>query len=261
MNLLLFFRRARNRTLNPQRPAPRITRLWSPVLTPVCALLFLIVAACDEPMGPDMDMSDVAVSAEQRLKDYRELSRYPDQSRPAGPETPELEDWPGMDKTRKDSARFSGWDGEEFRDGSLIVFVKLDVKEAGRYSFTTVLEEASSSRKLAVSTVTRDLPAGKVRVALEFYGLILREAGSGGPFLLKGLLGERLLNDADVEKLTTGRLGENPEGVLAPLASEYRTRAYPVDGFTAREYDSPEKRRRIEELEREVRDEARSGKK
>lgn len=213
----------------------------------------LALVACDGPMGPQVDMGDVRVSAARRLKDYRELSRYPDQSRPANAETPELGDWPGMNKQRVSSARIVGWDGDALRDGSLYVYAKVDVKEAGRYSFTTVLEEAAGGRKIAVSTPTLDLPAGPARVPLQFYGLILREAGTGGPFRLPGLLGERLLSDEDVRRLTAGELKSNPEGVLAPLETGYTTAAYANADFTDREWDSPEKRRRIKELEAEVR--------
>ncbi len=136
------------------------------------------------------------------------------------------------------------------------MFARVDALEAGRYSFTTVLHDATTGQALATGTLTRDLPAGRTRIPLEFYGLILSEKKATGPFLVKGLLGERLLNDTEIKDLTEGKLPVSPEGVLEPLGVEYRTRAYLLEQFTDREFDSPEKRQRIRDLEAEVRQEA-----
>ena len=230
------------------------------VLAPGASLIFatILFATCGEPMGPNTNPDDVMVSAAQRLKDYRELSRYPDDSQPANASTAELKAWPGIaGQPAPSGARIVAYDGEELRNGSLYIFVKVNVESAGRYSFVTVLETADGARKLAVSRPTLDLPAGPARVALPFYGLILHEARTGGPYRLRGVIGERMLTADDIDRMTSGGdPAASPEGALPALKAEYRTAQYDLARFTTREHDSPEKRQRLRELEAEARAEA-----
>ena len=230
------------------------------------ALCFAFALQC-EPGGdsmmsdPGIDGSDTEVSAAQRLEDYLSDSRYPVNSRPAREDTPaRLNAWPGLPAASSDGARILDYAGEELKDGSLYLDVEVEVIEAGRYSFFTILRNAGGGPPLVVSMLTRDLPAGASRVRFEFYGLILREAAgeSVAPlqYEVPGVGGERIPNDRELEELVAGQRSESPGGRLALLEKKYTTSAYRPQGFTQKIWDAPEKRARIAELEAEVRAES-----
>ena len=208
-----------------------------------------------------IDGANTEVSAAQRLADYRELSRYPDHSRPAHAEVPaRLADWPGLPERTLDDAKILDYAGEEsLRAGSLFVKFRVAVSEAGRYSFTSVLYPEQGTAPLLVSTLTRDLPAGQHTLEFEYFGLILREslqaADAAAPqsFQIRGILGERLPTDAELEELVSGARAESPEGRLVIFEKKHTTRSYRAEQFRADEWDAPEKRARIAELEAEVR--------
>lgn len=208
--------------------------------------------------GPGIDGENTEVSAARRLEDYLADSRYPVNSRPAGEDTPtDLTKWPGLPPTKSDSAQIRAYAGEQLRDGSLFVDIAVDVREAGRYSFFTVLRESTTGRALAISTVTRDLVVGETRVSFEFYGLVLREtaaapADAAEKFVIPAVGGERIPNDFELEELMMGKRETSPAGRLAFLQEMHTTAAYKSGQFTNRVWDGPEKRARIAELEAEV---------
>ncbi len=230
------------------------------------ALCFAFALQCepggDSMMsGPGIDGSDTEVSAAQRLEDYLSDSRYPVNSRPAREDTPtRLSEWPGLPPAKNDGARILDYAGEELKDGSLYLDVQVEVSEAGRYSFFTILRNAGGGRPLAVSMLTRDLPAGASRVRFEFYGLILREAAredaAPSQYEVPGVGGERIPNDRELEELVAGQRSEPPAGRLALFEKVHTTSAYRPQDFTREIWDAPEKRARIAELEAEVRAEA-----
>ena len=223
----------------------------------------MLLAARCEPGGPSVlegpgiDGSNTEVDAASRLRDYLADSRYPTDSRPARSDTQtDLSRWPGLPAAKSDGARIEGYAGETLEKGSLYIDVAVQVREAGRYSFFSILQQAD--RPLVVATVTRDLPAGPARVRFEFYGLILREAAAADlqtarSYQLAGVGGERIPNDAELEQLMRGEREESPAGRLELFRKAYETRKYRPAEFTDRVWDAPEKRARIAELEAEVR--------
>ncbi len=223
-----------------------------------CSRLFLVCALalpifCCSRGGPVVEAGDTTVSPEGRLADYIEFSRFPDTSRPARTDTPELDGLIATGKSAASSAEILAWDGEELRGGSLVVFLRVRALEPGRFSFRAVLVDADG-KKIALATETRDLSAGIHRIGLPFYGLIFHESKWKSPFALAGAAGERLPTDADLTQAVRpdGSVKPPPEGRLTSFRVPYKTKTYNAGDFTKREWDSPEKAARIRALNEEI---------
>lgn len=218
-------------------------------------LAFLAVTPilCCSRGGPVVDAGDTTVSPERRLADYLDQSRFPETSRPARPDTPELDGLVATEKSAASSAEIVGWDGEELRAGSLVVFLRVRVRDAGRYSFRSILSDADGV-KLAVATETKDLAIGNHRIALLFYGLIFHETRWKTPFILQGAAAERLPTDAELANAVKpdGSVNPPPEGRLTTLRKTYSTKNYKLNDFSKAVWDSPEKQARIRALKEEI---------
>lgn len=227
---------------------------------PLTFVLLLFVLSCG-PAGPraeadrlQFDFEDTAVPPEIRLEHYLAYARYPEDSRPAAEyePVPRLEDWPGLPhRSRADAATLSGYGAAVLKNGSLVIPVQLDVRERGRYEVRSVLRDAKSGQALVVASAARTLAPGRHEIPLVFYGLILREGKHGGPFVLGGVIGERVLTEEELFSISE-HPDANLEGRLELLEATYTSPQFRVEDFTDRPYDSPEKRRRVEALREEM---------
>jgi hypothetical protein len=121
-------------------------------------------------------------------------------------------------------------------DGSLVVGVEIEVTEAGRFHVEATLYGPDGVEKIAWAQAAQWLEPGTHWLDLSYYGLILRERGIDGPYVLRYVA------------LSTTTEMPNAKNRVAENA--YRTTAYRASSFTDRSFDDPdllEAARRIEE--------------
>ena len=154
-------------------------------------------------------------------------------------------------------AHFTGAFRESREQGSLVVSAEVDVRRRGRYTVEANLMAGKES--VAYARAELLLPVGRHFVPLQFFGRILRERGLAGPYRVVGLRGslstdaiqpEMLAGSpADVDRLLSSVRQTDPKKMIMPYyKKDFETAAYPISEFSDREYDSPEKRGRLEAL-------------
>lgn len=137
-------------------------------------------------------------------------------------------------------AEFTGRDIDYVENGSLVIDVGLDVFRAGFYRIDANLFGPDGA-PLAFTTFKGELAAGVQRVPLEFFGLLLHDVGSPGPYELRDLRGY-LFRD-----------GEYPDRLrMRDATHSHWTRAYELAGFSDEEYSSEHKTRMLELIEADV---------
>lgn len=136
-------------------------------------------------------------------------------------------------------ARFTGMAHDEITEGgALQVIVGVEVYRPGYFVIDANLWTASEE-PVAFSRWKGTLGRGTPSVSLSFFGKAIRDRGLAGPYRLGELRGVRVAqgHDPDLEKMT----GE---------VSGYETKAYALEAFSDAEWQSPERERRLEALER-----------
>lgn len=115
-------------------------------------------------------------------------------------------------------ARFTGSFRDAVRDGSLVVEVGIDVREAGFYRVDANLYAASGT-PVAWAAFKGELGTSDGVVPLEFFGRVLREAGVPGPYQVGQVRGYRFVDARfpDRERLRDlpGRWTTSPFELLA----------------------------------------------
>lgn len=155
-------------------------------------------------------------------------------------------------------AQFTGSFRERIENGSLVISAELDVRMPGRYEVQANLF-AQDETPIATSKVYQKLTGGRQFVDLLFFGKLLHDQGAGGPYTLTGVHGlqdtdpldpEKLSGPPDeVEKLIQGaRTTEPNRRVIPRFKGKFVTQPYSLNDFSSSEYDSEEKRARMEEL-------------
>ncbi len=191
------------------------------------------------------------IAPERRLKDYKEHLKYPPFNRPADADTPDLDNWPGYGGRRIDDVRILSFKGHAVRKGSLYIAFQVDAKQAGRYTFDALLRH-SSGKKVAVSSLTRDLKPGTQTLEFLFYGKIMRDAKVSGVFELRGINGQRVLSDHELDLMGRAELKKSPEGVLRPLRTTYTTGS--LKNFTSKDWQSAAKQDHLDRIRKEIKD-------
>jgi Domain of unknown function (DUF4785) C-terminal domain len=102
--------------------------------------------------------------------------------------------------------------------GSLEVGVEVEVAEAGRFHVEATLYGPDGTRKVAWAQAAGELEPGRQWMAIPFYGLILRERGIAGPYLVRWVA------------LSTTTQMPNAKNRLSE--ANYRTAAYDLGAFT-----------------------------
>jgi len=110
-------------------------------------------------------------------------------------------------------------------NGSLEIGVEVEVATAGRFHLEATLYDAAGSRKIAWAQAADALEPGRHWMALPFYGLILRERGVAGPYLLRW-----------VALSTTTRM---PNAKNRLSEARHLTAPYDLARFTDRPFDDP----------------------
>jgi hypothetical protein len=122
-------------------------------------------------------------------------------------------------------------------DGSLVVGVEIDVTEAGRFHVEATLYGAGGTEKIAWAQAAQVLEPGTHWLDLSYYGLILRERGIDGPYVLRYVA----LSTTTEMPNAKNRVAENP----------YQTAAYDVSAFSDRVYDDPQLLEAAERIEQD----------
>ncbi|HEU4412702.1 MAG TPA: hypothetical protein VFS43_46085 [Polyangiaceae bacterium] len=133
-------------------------------------------------------------------------------------------------------ARFNGRVAERLAPAGLELRVGLDVEQPGHYVVQGLLFDARDQPVgFAVDRPTLGRGAGEA--TLLFFGLLFHEADARAPFVLRTVTGYRLPEGDEPDKLE-----------MAPMPGEYRTHAYPRSAFSADEWQSASKDKRLEAL-------------
>ena len=137
-------------------------------------------------------------------------------------------------------ARFTGEIRDRLENGSLRVDIGIDVEQAGFYRFDANLHDRFGN-PIAFSTFKGELDRGRQFVPIRFFGRILVEVGSSGPFTVGEIRGYRFLD------------GQYPDRERIPdLARSHTTAAYDVGTFSSAEYTSEHKERMVRLLMEDV---------
>ncbi len=138
-------------------------------------------------------------------------------------------------------ARFAGRYSDVLVNGSLVVGAGVEVGTPGFYRFDANLF-SSAGAPLAFASFKGQLEAGWQWVPLEFFGLLLLDLGSPGPYELRNLRGYLFLDGAYPDRLR-----------MRDAEGSYWTGAYEVSSFSEEEYMTPHKARMLELLEQDLR--------
>ena len=134
-------------------------------------------------------------------------------------------------------ARFTGAVREALEDGSLALYVGIEIRFSGRYVVVGRLYEAGDQPVALLQQ--NDIFDTSVReIRLLAFGKVLRDAGAASPFTLRDVQGWRM-NES----------GYPDRQLLDMWSGPYQTATYPPTTFSDREWDSPSKRNRLAGLQ------------
>jgi hypothetical protein len=123
-------------------------------------------------------------------------------------------------------------------DGSLALYVGVELRQPGRYSVVGRLYDAAG-RPVALLHYSDIVDTSLREIRLLAFGKLLRDSGGSSPFVLRDVQGERMTES-----------GPTDRQLVAMWPGPYKTSAYRNDAFSDLEWDSPSKRRRLGALER-----------
>lgn len=118
-------------------------------------------------------------------------------------------------------ARLTGEFRDEVREGNLVILAEADVSRAGRFHLEGTVARPNGEPIGWAQTAT-ELAPGRHWIELSFYGLMFRERGAAGPFVL--------------DTVTLATTGGMPNALGPVLETAHRTRAYPVRRFGAQPF-------------------------
>lgn len=133
------------------------------------------------------------------------------------------------------------------RSGSLVLTLDLDVHEAGQYSFEANLTSPDGSLAIGYTQQAFPLDPGRRLVDLVFFGRMFAEKGVDGPYLARDVRGQKLSLDGE------------EHNIVFTYPGTHLTRPYRRSEFSSAEWDSPEKKQKIERFRSLLRD-TRAGK-
>ncbi len=146
-----------------------------------------------------------------------------------------------LTSTPKAPALLTGQVREALEQGSLALYVGVEVLEAGRYVLRARGDDARG-RRFAYLSESAELGAGQREMRLSVFGKLVRDSGALGPFSLADVELFRLREDTtpDRERAPTW------EGVM------HVTRAYPSSAFSSDAWQDPMKERVLRALRSDV---------
>ena len=126
--------------------------------------------------------------------------------------------------------------GDAMADGSLAITLDVDAAEAGVYTFQANLMSGDEQTPLAWCDIGARLDAGRSKVRLTFFGKVLRDQLQNGPYVLRDLRGFLHKDDAE-------------HNIWWSAPGSYRTAAYRATDFSPAEWDSVEKREKLQSMQ------------
>ncbi|MES2018392.1 MAG: hypothetical protein V4484_18040 [Pseudomonadota bacterium] len=138
-------------------------------------------------------------------------------------------------------AVWSGQVREAVEEGSLVYYLKADVRVAGRYIVHGRVDDAKG-KPFALATFNDTLASGPVEVKLTVFGKLLRDQDAALPLTLRDVDGYLLKEDVDPDRALMPRL----EGKV--LAGK----PHPLKAFSDAEWQSEERTRHLVEFSKDV---------
>jgi hypothetical protein len=139
-------------------------------------------------------------------------------------------------------ANWAGQPREAIENGSLVYYLKLDVRQAGRYIVNGRVDDAQG-KPFALVTFNDVLGQGMNEVRLPVFGKLLRDHEAAMPLTLRDVDAWLLKENVDPDRALVPRL----EGKV--LAGK----SYPLNRFSDTEWQSEERSRYLAEFGKDVR--------
>lgn len=136
------------------------------------------------------------------------------------------------------------WTGqirEAVDEGSLVFYLKADVRKAGRYIVNGRVDDAKG-KPFALATFNDLLPAGSNEVKLIVFGKLMRDQEAALPLTLRDVDGFLLKEDVDPDRALMPRL----EGKV------FVGKPHPLKNFSDAEWQSEERSRHLQEFSKDV---------
>lgn len=138
-------------------------------------------------------------------------------------------------------ARFTGKVREAVEQGSLHLYLGLQVRKAGRYVVAGRVDDEGGA-PFAYVSFNEELPEGAQEVKLTVFGKLILDEAPTFPLKLR-----------DVEGFLLKESGDPDRELLTPLRGYvYTTREHPVSAFSGDEWQSEERTRYIDEYTKDV---------
>ena len=138
-------------------------------------------------------------------------------------------------------ATWSGPVREAVEDGSLVYYLKADVRMAGRYIVHGRVDDAKG-KPFALATFNDLLPSGPGEVKLMVFGKLMRDQDAALPLTLRDVDGYLLKENTDPDRALMPRL----EGKV------HVGKAHPLKNFSDKEWESEERTRHLVEFSKDV---------
>jgi hypothetical protein len=139
-------------------------------------------------------------------------------------------------------AAWTGQVREAQEGGSLVFYLKADVREPGRYVITGRVDDARG-RPFALATFNNMLGPGANEVPLTVFGKLMRDGTPVLPLTLRDVEGYLLKENADPDRALMPRL----EGHV------YASKQYALDSFSDAEWQSEQRSRYLKEFSKDLR--------
>jgi hypothetical protein len=139
-------------------------------------------------------------------------------------------------------ATWTGQVREAQEDGSLVFYLKAEVREPGRYVVSGRVDDARG-RPFALATFNDLLGPGLNEVRLAVFGKLMRDEAPALPLTLRDVDGYLLKENADPDRALMPRL----EGPV------HASKMYPLESFSDAEWQSEQRRRYLDEFARDLR--------
>lgn len=138
-------------------------------------------------------------------------------------------------------ATWNGQAREAVEGGSLVYYLKADVRQAGRYLVSGRVDDAKG-KPFALATFNDLLGTGPAEIKLTVFGKLLHDQAPALPLTLRDVDGYLLKENADPDRALMPRLeGKVVSGKMHPLSN-----------FSADEWQSEERTRHLDEFGKDV---------
>lgn len=138
-------------------------------------------------------------------------------------------------------ATWSGQAREAVEDGSLVYYLKAEIRVAGRYLVSGRVDDAAG-KPFALASFNDLLPAGPAEIKLTVFGKLLRDAAPAMPLTLRDVDGFLLKENVDPDRALMPRL----EGKVVT------GKKHAPGEFSDAEWQSEERTRHLDEFARDI---------